>query len=318
MERDGKISLANILFLWSFPIPSCSTPQTRGFGLILKVSINPHIYIDIIYIIYIVYLLYILYIYYISIIYLLYIYYIYIIYASLYIYIISILYMHLYIYIYVYIVCIYIYIYLGGFWHFPPPWQGRHYPSLGGGVSIGTSRHGIPYLYPQDDIFVSASEHQKLTILNRPAGFVSTASGWSTSHEVSKLGRPAAVALSAILTGRRPWDEIVPTFQFVHHSNKWYYFNFSFTIVKDIFSNITPITMVKYIEISPLTTGTAPKSGFSPHNRKAGIVASCPELFILVTPVFAVCAKRKQGLWQPVLNIFAIINYYTIDFRHKS
>ena len=161
MERDGKISLANILFLWSFPIPSCSPPQTRGFGLILKVSINPHIYIDIIYIIYIVYLLYILYIYYISIIYLLYIYYIYIIYASL--------------YIYVYIVCIYIY--LGGFWHFPPPWQGRHYPSLGGGVSIGTSRHGIPYLYPQDDIFVSASEHQKLTILNRPAGFVSTASG---------------------------------------------------------------------------------------------------------------------------------------------
>ena len=103
MERDGKISLANILFLWSFPIPSCSTPQTRGFGLILKVSINPHIYIDIIYIIYIVYLLYILYIYYISIIYLLYIY----------IYIISILYMHLYIYIlYLYYICISIYIYM--------------------------------------------------------------------------------------------------------------------------------------------------------------------------------------------------------------
>ena len=109
MERDGKISLANILFLWSFPIPSCSTPQTRGFGLILKVSINPHIYIDIIYIIYIVYLLYILYIYYISIIYLLYIYYIYIIYASLYIYIISILYMHLSIYIYMCVYSVYIY-----------------------------------------------------------------------------------------------------------------------------------------------------------------------------------------------------------------
>ena len=209
MERDGKISLANILFLyfsaswvWSFPIPSCSTPQTRGFGLILKVSINPHIYISILYTLYIYYIsiIYLLYIYYISIIYLLYIYYISIIYIYIYyisiiyihyisiiytlyiyyIYIIYLLYIHyisiiytLYIY-YIYIIyllyihyisIIYIisilymhsYIYIcilsiyinpvGGFWHFPPPWQGRHYPSLGG-VSIGIlHRWGITTMF---------------------------------------------------------------------------------------------------------------------------------------------------------------------------
>ena len=108
MERDGKISLANILFLWSFPIPSCSPPQTRGFGLILKVSINPHIYIDIIYIIYIVYLLYILYIYYISIIYLLCIYILYLYYICISIYILYLYYICISIYICVYSVYIYI------------------------------------------------------------------------------------------------------------------------------------------------------------------------------------------------------------------
>ena len=120
MERDGKISLANILFLyfsaswvWSFPIPSCSTPQTRGFGWSSKFPSTPisiyRYYIHYISIIYLLYIyIYLLYIYYISIIYLLYIYiyiyYIYIIYHYIYIYI-SIIYT-LYIYLYIHYISI--------------------------------------------------------------------------------------------------------------------------------------------------------------------------------------------------------------------
>ena len=63
----------------------------------------------------------------------------------------------------------------------------------------------------------------------RPTCFVSKASGWSKSQEVSKLGRPAAVALSRGDLGRRPWDF---SHKFKHNPHN-------------------------YGEISPTTTGTA-------------------------------------------------------------
>ena len=76
------------------PLMFYTEKNSRLKGLILKVSINPHIYIDIIYIIYLLYIyyisiIYIIYTYIYIHIYILYLYYIYIIYASIYIYIIN-------------------------------------------------------------------------------------------------------------------------------------------------------------------------------------------------------------------------------------
>ena len=267
----GKYHWLTSCFCGASPSPHVLHLKLEVLGLILKVSIQPpylyRYYIHYIHCISIIYIIYLLYIYYISIIYIyiLYLYYICIsIYIYIYIYYIYIIYASLYIYIYICVYSVYIYIYIP--WRIlalppalagpalPKPWWWRVHWNKPTWNSISLS----PRWHFCFCFWAPKTHNPQQTSRVRLNG------QWLKYI----LMRSASLEDQLQLPCRRSWrvedhgDEIVPTFQFVHHSNKWYYFNFSFTIVKDIFSNITPITMVKYIEISPLTTGTAPKSCF--------------------------------------------------------